>query len=180
MNKTSLLIFLIIFLALVVGWFYFFYKVDGPPLVDEETVVYPPVDYEPEEVNLYYYNPELDKDEAGNIICSDQGLVSVERLVSGGEGTKPIENAIKLLISGDLDESEREEGITTEFPLDGFELAGAEIENGYLALFFEDPEFRTSGGSCRTAILWAQIRATALQFSQVERVGFLPEELFQP
>jgi hypothetical protein len=49
-----------------------------------------------------------------------------------------------------------------------------------LTLEFNDPENKTSGGSCRSGILWAQIKKTAEQFDDVEEVRFQPEELFQP
>ena len=32
-------------------------------------------------VKLYYYNPELDQDEEGNLACSRKGLVAVERTI---------------------------------------------------------------------------------------------------
>ncbi len=47
-------------------------------------------------IKLYYYNPELDKDESGNISCSRQGLVPVERKIPISQ--TPIQDAIKLLL----------------------------------------------------------------------------------
>ncbi|MFO7838376.1 MAG: hypothetical protein R6X08_02605 [Desulfosalsimonadaceae bacterium] len=38
----------------------------------------------------------------------------------------------------------------------------------------------TSGGSCRTGLLQAQIQKTAGQFAGVRRVQIRPETLFQP
>ncbi len=129
-------------------------------------------------VTLYYYNPEADTDESGNIMCSEAGLVPVEREIPVTQ--TPIQDTIKLLIEGEITTTEAEEGIETEYPLDGFELTGANLNDGILTLSFIDPENQTTGGSCRTGILWFQIRKTAEQFTAVDEVYFQPEELFQP
>ncbi len=129
-------------------------------------------------VMLYYYNPELDKDESGNVLCSRKGLVGVERLIPVTK--TPIQDTIKLLLQGALSEDERKQGITTEYPLEGFSLKGASLRDGILTLEFEDLKNRSGGGSCRVGILWFQIEATAKQFPEVKSVRFLPEELFQP
>ncbi|MEX0673011.1 MAG: Gmad2 immunoglobulin-like domain-containing protein, partial [Candidatus Paceibacterota bacterium] len=129
-------------------------------------------------VSLYYYNPELDQDASGNILCSDAGLVAVEREIPVTQ--TPIQDTINLLLEGELTAQEEAQGIETEYPLDGFELTGANLEAGTLTLSFNDPNNATSGGSCRAGILWMQIRETALQFDEVEEVEFTPETLFQP
>ena len=127
---------------------------------------------------MYYYNPEQDKDESGNIQCSRDGLVAVEREIPVTK--TPIQETIKLLIAGQLTDTEKSQGITTEYPLEGFSLKGTSLKDGVLTLEFEDPNYKTGGGSCRVGILWFQIEATAKQFSEVQKVRFLPEELFQP
>ena len=129
-------------------------------------------------INLYYYNSSLDKDETGNIMCSQKGIVSVEREIN--RTITPIQDSIKLLLKGELMEEERVLGISTEYPLEGFSLKGASLKDGDLTLEFNDFNNKTIGGSCRTAILWFQIRNTAMQFPEVKTVKFIPEELFQP
>ncbi|MFW0871394.1 MAG: Gmad2 immunoglobulin-like domain-containing protein [Patescibacteria group bacterium] len=129
-------------------------------------------------VKLYYYNQELDTDETGNILCSRDGLVAVERMIPTTQ--TPIQDAIKLLLEGNLTAEEQEEGISTEYPLEGFALKGANLVDGTLSLEFDDPNGTTVGGSCRTGILWAQIDETAKQFEEVQNVEFIPEDLFQP
>lgn len=129
-------------------------------------------------VNLYYYNPNLDKDSTGNTLCSRNGLVAVEREIP--ITNTPIQDTIKLLISGNLTSTEKAQGITTEYPLQGFILTAASLNNNVLTLTFDDPYNKTGGGSCRVGILWFQIEATAKQFSGVQQVRFEPEELFQP
>jgi len=131
---------------------------------------------EAERVKLYYYNPALDMDEDGNILCSKRGLVAVERELPQAD----VEETIRLLIRGELTEEERASGISTEYPLSSFSLVSIAEESGVLTLTFNDPELKTSGGSCRVGILWFQIEETAKQFSGVSEVRFLPEELFQP
>ena len=129
-------------------------------------------------INLYYYNPSLDEDETGNIMCSEKGIVEVKREVE--KTMTPIQDSIKLLLKGELTEEEKALGITTEYPLEGFSLKGALLKDGDLTLEFDDLNDKTIGGSCRTAILWFQIRNIAMQFSEVKTVKFIPEELFQP
>jgi len=132
-------------------------------------------------VLLYYYNPEQDKDEQGNIKCSRDGLVAIEKEISVNKTSIP--DVISLLLRGkeNLSTEQEAEGITTEFPLEGVILSGANLKaDGTLVLTFEDPLHKTSGGSCRAGILWFQIEETAKQFDGVEKVEFMPEELFQP
>ncbi len=132
-------------------------------------------------VLLYYYNPEKDKDETGNIKCSRDGLVAVEREIPVTK--TPIQDAIKLLLEGkeNLTETDKAQGITTEYPLEGLSLTEVNFkEDGTLILKLDDSLNKTSGGSCRVGILWFQIEATAKQFPGVKKVQFLPEELFQP
>lgn len=129
-------------------------------------------------VDLYYYNSNYDKDESGNILCSRQGLVKVQRIVPITQ--TPIQDTIKLLLKGELTQEERSSGISTEYPLQGLSLEGASLKDGVLKLQFNDLNNKTVGGSCRVGILWFQIETTAKQFAGVSQVRFLPEELFQP
>jgi hypothetical protein len=129
-------------------------------------------------IKLFYYNEDKDKDASGNIICSERGLESVERQIP--LSISPIQDAIKLLLEGDLTFGEQSRGIGTEFPLSGLELKSTSLVNGALTLTFADPQNKTTGGSCRVNVLRAQIEATAKQFDVVTSVRILPEELFQP
>lgn len=137
-----------------------------------------PTAVESRPIKLYYYNAEKDKDSTGNIICSAAGLVSVERQLAVSQ--TPIQDTIKLLLRGELSDAERAAGLSTEFPLAGLELSGAALNDGNLTLGFLDPNNKTGGGSCRVAILWAQISKTASQFPEVKSVSFSPADLFQP
>jgi len=128
-------------------------------------------------IRLYYYNPSKDQG-PGGAQCSKNGLVSVERVIP--KTTTPLTESIKLLLRGEISPDEKAQGITSEFPLDGVTLTSASIQNGVAILTFSDPQNKTGGGSCRVAVLWAQIEATAKQFGTVNSVRFLPEELFQP
>lgn len=131
-------------------------------------------------VKLFYYNPEKDRDSSRNLLCSLQGLESVERKIP--LTNTPITDTIRLFLKGELTSAEKQRGITTEFPLAGFLLKSASLNKatGVLTLKFDDPQGKTGGGSCRAGILWAQIEATAQQFSEVMSVIFMPEDLFQP
>lgn len=129
-------------------------------------------------VKIYYYSSELDKDAAGNVLCSRNGLVPLEKQMPATD--TPIQDAIRLLISGSRSENEKNAGVETEFPLAGFALKSADLQNGVLTLEFDDPQNRTGGGACRAGIMWFQIEATAKQFEGVRQVRFVPETLFQP
>lgn len=129
-------------------------------------------------VDLYFYNPDLDKDESGNIACSRNGLVRVTRQIPLTQ--TPIQDTLRLLLKGELTEEERSQGIETEYPLEGLKIEGASLSDGVLTVEFSDPNNKTVGGSCRVGILWFQIESTAKQFPEVNEVRFLPEELFQP
>jgi len=195
MNHKILIIFIV--LVVLTGiWLGLKFIIDGSPLgptactmdvklcPDDSYVarIPPKCDFAPcpetKTIKLYYYNYELDKDEWGNIACSRNGLVPVERKIPITK--TPIQDTIKLLLSGELTNEERAQGIDTEYPLEGLSLKGASLKDGVLTLEFDDPKNKTVGGSCRVGILWFQIEATAKQFSEVQQVRFLPGEIFQP
>ena len=128
-------------------------------------------------IKLYYYNPTKDIG-PGGVQCSRAGLVAVERSIP--KTSTPLTDSIKLLLRGKLPAEEKAQSITTEFPLTGLSLVGASIIGSAATLTFFDSQGGTVGGSCRVAILWYQIEATAKQFPTVTSVRFMPEELFQP
>ncbi len=128
-------------------------------------------------LKLFYYNPDLDQG-VGGVQCTEKGLVSVLREIP--KTVTPLTESIKLLLKGEISVEEKSNGVTSEFPLAGLELQSATLVDGVATLTFADPQNKTVGGSCRTAILWQQIKATAMQFDTVKEVRFLPEELFQP
>lgn len=128
-------------------------------------------------VRLYYYNALLDQG-PGGVRCSKDGLVPVERIIPNT--ATPLADTIRLLLRGEILPEEQSQGATSEFPLAGVALKSATITNGVATLTFDDPLYKTGGGSCRVSILWAQIEATARQFPTVTSVRFMPEELFQP
>ncbi len=163
-NKIFFII-IITVLAILALWFFIRFVVGGP----ENTWL---------SVKLYYYDSKLDRDESGNTACSKNGLVPIVRKIPITK--TPIQDTIKLLLLGGLTDKERVQGISTEYPLKGFSLKGALLKDGVLTLEFDDPNNKTVGGSCRVGILWFQIEATAKQFPEVQKVRFLPEELFQP
>ena len=111
-------------------------------------------------------------------MCSEQGLARVRRNIPLTD--TPIQNTLRLLLKGELTQEEINSGITTEYPLEGLDLKGATLKDGVLLLEFDDPNNKTSGGSCRANVLWLQISETAKQFSNVELVKFVPDYLFQP
>lgn len=183
-DRRILVVGILFFLILLAGYI-FFVPNEGPGTSPEEQTeteqeqqaVENPAPGE-RTVRLFYYNPSLDQDASGNVMCTPKGLVPVTRTIAS---TTPIEETIRLLLTGNLSAAERAQGITTEYPLSGVSLSSVALsEDGELRVALNDPERRTGGGSCRAAVLWAQIRATALQFPEVQEVSFTPEDLFQP
>lgn len=168
---TRVLQAILVALALLcaVGWWYW-----SRPVSPGETAPTPGAGVP---VQLFYYSPERDQGEGG-VQCSRLGLVSVGRVIP--QTSTPIEDTLRLLLSGDITPAERTEGIESEFPLPGFSLLEVRVEGGVATLRFSDPQNKTVGGACRTGVLWHQIEATALQFPGVDSARFEPEDLFQP
>lgn len=129
-------------------------------------------------VKLYYYNPDNDKDTSGNLMCTQAGLVAVDREIP--VSSTLIDDTINFLLRGNLTETEKQQGIETEYPLSDLYLTSSTLDQGVLTLDFSDEQNQTSGGSCRVGVLWAQIEATAKQFDEVSEVRFRSEGLFQP
>jgi hypothetical protein len=129
-------------------------------------------------IKLYYYNEVEDKKINPYISCSEEFVLPVERKIFLSQ--TPIKDAINLLLQGVISENEKQLGFSSEFPLEGFELIGANLKNGTLILEFSDPFNKTSGGSCRVNLLRQQIEKTVKQFEEVQEVRVLPETLFQP
>ncbi len=164
MNTRNIIIGVLVIVVAIIAWRF---SVVEAPVPDGNEIL----------VKLYYYNPAKDQG-PGGVQCTRAGLVAVERTLP--ETTMPLTEAIKLLLRGEITAEEKTRGVTSEFPLSGVTLSSATIVNGVATLTFSDPQNKTGGGSCRVAILWAQIEATAKQFPSVVSVRFLPEELFQP
>lgn len=133
-----------------------------------------------QEVLVYVYDPVRDTVD-GVMRCSAEGLVAVTRLVNGDlEGEALIEATIEQLLAGDLSSEELEQGLTTEFPLEGVELLDVALNDGTATVALDDPQFQTSGGACRVGIINGQVAFTVMQFEGVNDVRLLPDELFQP
>ncbi len=155
---------------------------DNPSGLPENQKVFElPVKFALKPISLYYYQSAKDLDDNGNVKCSRDGLVAIGRNLPISQ--TPIKDTINLLLKGkeNLTASEIQQGITTEYPLEGFSLTGVSLKNdGTLVLSFNDPFNKTSGGACRSGILWFQIETTAKQFPEVKNVEYRPLELFQP
>jgi hypothetical protein len=135
-------------------------------------------DQKMESVSLYFYNLAADQKANPDVSCDPKYVQAVQREIPLTE--TPINDTIKLLLLGRLTDQEKGDGFTSEFPLVGFRLINANLQNGTLTLEFSDPQNRSTGGSCRVGLLYSQIEKTALQFDEVERVEIIPDDLFQP
>ncbi|HMB65442.1 MAG TPA: GerMN domain-containing protein [Patescibacteria group bacterium] len=132
---------------------------------------------QPREVKLFYYNQEADKDSQGNIECSSNAVLPLDRVISGQE---PIRETMELLLQGELRPTEEDQGFSTEFPNPEFRIKDMQLQDGVLTLTFSEVPGFTSGGSCRVTLLRAQVEKTALQFPEVEEVKIRPVSIFQP
>lgn len=128
-------------------------------------------------VRISFYNQSLDQGPGGPQ-CGKSGIVSVVREIPKTE--TPLRDTIELLLKSELTAEEKTQGLTTEFPLPGLTLKSASIDKGKAILTFDDPQGKTSGGSCRVSILREQIEKTAVQFPGITSVELRPVELFQP
>ena len=125
-------------------------------------------------IKLYYYNKFRDKEG----IQDPQAIVPLELEIPRSQ--TPVKDTVELLLSRQLSWKEKAAGFSTEFPNPKFKLLGLNLKSGVLILKFTEVPGFTSGGAARVNILASQIRKTALQFSQVKKVQFEPEYLFQP
>ncbi len=132
---------------------------------------------QPQEVKLFYYNQEKDKDSQGNIQCNSEAVESVERIISDKE---PLHETMELLLKGKIRPEEENQGFSTEFPNPEFKLKDLQLQDSILTLTFTEVPSFTTGGSCRVTLLRAQVEKTALQFPKVERVKIRPISIFQP
>lgn len=130
------------------------------------------------QISLYFYNQIRDKEIADYIPCSPDAVLPVTRKIFLSQ--TPIQDAINLLLQGNITPAEKDAGFLSEFPLDGVKLIGANLKDEALTLEFADPLGKTGGGSCRVGLLWNQIAKTAKQFTGVKEVKFSPADLFQP
>lgn len=128
------------------------------------------------QVSLYYYNPTLDQG-AGGAQCSAAGLVAVTRSVPANT---TLAEVVEMLLKGELTDEEHQEGIETEFPLEGVHIVSTEQVGHTVTLTFKDPQHKTSGGACRVEVLRLQIEATVKAFTGATDVRFVPNEVFQP
>ncbi|MDD5569263.1 MAG: GerMN domain-containing protein [Candidatus Pacebacteria bacterium] len=143
----------------------------SPPAVQTETPVEAPKAIP---VDLFYYNKEADP----NGECGSAAVLPVSRAIP--VVADPIAETINLLLKGDISPDEKNRGFVSEFPNADFELISSVLKNGNLTLEFSEVPGFTDGGSCRMSILMAEITKTAEQFSEVKKVIFEPETLFQP
>lgn len=129
-------------------------------------------------LNIQLYYPNTVRANQLDDACSSDSVIPVNRQIS--RTRTPIQDTLRLLLTGELTQNERSAGFTSEFPTAGFSLKGATLRNGVLTLEFTEVPGFTTGGACRVGILRSQIEKTALQFAGVERVEFKPATLFQP
>ena len=129
-------------------------------------------------VKLYYYNKTEDEKKFGYVACSEESVLPVERKIF--LTSTPIQDTINLLLQGNIFDSEKQSGFSSEFPIDGLILIGANLKDGILTLEFSDSLNKTNGGSCRVGLLRTQIEKTAGQFDGVKEVKLIPEYIFQP
>lgn len=127
-------------------------------------------------VKLFYQNVKRDEEMIN--ACDPESVRPVERQIAASK--TPIQDTIKLLITGDLTYQEKAQGFTTEFPNKDFKLISTSLKGSTLSLQFTEVPGFTSGGSCRIKILTQEIIKTAKQFPDVKTVILLPEDNFQP
>lgn len=131
-------------------------------------------------VKFFYYDSRLDQDDAGNILCSQRGLVVWDHDIPFT--ATPIKDTIESFLNTPLPEEAAAAGLSSEFPLSGVFLESLNLDknSGLLIIRLSDQYNQTGGGACRVSILKSQLEAVAKQFPEVKEVKFEPETLFQP
>ncbi len=130
-----------------------------------------------QKVSLFFYDKEKDKSlpPEGQISCSQEAIVPVERIV---RGENPALDALDLLFREE--ERKEESHLTNELARTGLYLESLSLEDGVLTIEIPEVPGVTSGGSCQMNIYRSQIEKTALQFPEIQEIRFEPESLFQP
>ncbi|MFW6104425.1 MAG: GerMN domain-containing protein [Candidatus Bipolaricaulota bacterium] len=129
-------------------------------------------------VKICVHNWKKDKEENDHVTGYREYMAPVKREVRFGND--PMRLSIEILLEGRLTAEERNRGLSTEFPVKGFEIADLERNGEKVTIRFRDPLFRSSGGAMRAGILRGQIQKTLLQFEGVEEVEILPKTILQP
>lgn len=131
-------------------------------------------------VKLYYKNYGADPEV---INCSADTFV----LRTIPKTTTPLTDALQLLMVNTLSEAEKNFGLDSPFEdpvysnrFENFKLKNVVVNNGIANLTFEDPDYFSSGGSCRIGIMKSMLELTAKQFGSVDKVTFSPYDVFQP
>jgi hypothetical protein len=101
--------------------------------------------------------------------------------------TMPLTDTLQLLLSTTLTDAEKNFGLDSPFEdsvysnrFENFKLKTVTVNNGIANLTFEDPDYFSSGGSCRIGIMTSMFELTAKQFGSVDKVTFSPFDVFQP
>lgn len=133
----------------------------------------------PTKVGLYYFNQLEDQKLAPEQQVNLSSLLPVYRIFPASKNL--LVDTINELIKGKLTAKEQQQWFITEFPNPSFSLLSAHLtSDGVLTLEFSEVPGFTDGWSARMLILSNLIKKTALQFSGVKKVVFVPEILFQP
>ncbi len=131
------------------------------------------------QVALYYFNQTEDQKLPPSQQVNVDSILPVYRTISSSKDI--IKDTINLLLRGDLTNTERAKGFTTQFPNSDFHLISSQLQNnGTLILTFTEVPGFTDGGSARMLILSNSIIKTAKQFPEVRYVTLAPDILFQP
>lgn len=130
------------------------------------------------EVALYYFNKQQDENVPTSQQPSIDSILPVYRQLVDSDNI--IKDTINLLIKWELTQEELEQWFETEFPNPEFRLLSAQLEDWVLTLTFTQVPWFTSWWSARIKMLTESIIRTAKQFSGVQEVVLMPEEIFQP
>lgn len=129
-------------------------------------------------VRLYYYRPQDDINDRGELRCSEAGLTAITQDISG-EGAELIHDTLEQLLESELPQRYRLQGLTSEFPLEDVRLVGLRVDDGVATVAIDDQNGQLAVDNCRSEILRLQIEQTIRQFPTVSVVRFLPTTLFQ-
>ncbi len=132
-------------------------------------------------VKLYYKNTKTDPE-----MLNCEADTFVYRTIP--KTAKVLTDTLNALITNKLTAEEKAFGLSNPFEdpaytdrLDNFSIKSVSVNSaGVATVTLDDPDYFTSGGSCRVSNISTMFELTSKQFSTVDDVQFLPLDVMQP
>lgn len=144
---------------------------------DQETETSQEQDTNETTINLYYFNERVDNNLPENTRLNTSSVQPIQRTIASTDFEEQLEEAIRLLIQGELTENEIEDGFVAGF--DGISLESVEFNEYGIAIINLVQEDTSINGSARVILLRDAIAKTAEQFDEVRSTLIMPEDVLK-